>query len=94
MLQHPDLLDVAVVPMPDEVKGEVPVAFVVERQSGAVEEQEIKEFFLVHGAPYMHPRRIFVVPALPLTSAKKIDRTTLKQRAEAAAARSKTKAAS
>ena len=95
LLQHPDLLDVAVVPMPDEVKGEVPVAFVVERQSGAVQEREIKEFFLAHGAAYMHPRRIFVVPELPLTSAKKIDRTALKKRAEEAAARSsRTKAAS
>ena len=95
LLQHPDLLDVAVVPMPDEVKGEVPVAFVVERQSGAVQEREIKEFFLAHGAAYMHPRRIFVVPELPLTSAKKIDRTALKKNAEEAAARSsRTKAAS
>jgi acyl-coenzyme A synthetase/AMP-(fatty) acid ligase len=43
----------------------------------------------------MHPRRIFVVPELPLTSAKKIDRTALKKRAEEAAAKSsRTKAAS
>ncbi len=84
LLQHADLLDVAVVPMPDDVKGEVPVAFVIERHPGAVREQEIKQFFLANGAPYMHPRRIFVVEELPLTSAKKIDRTALKMLAEQA----------
>ena len=82
LLQHADLLDVAVVPMPDDVKGEVPVAFVIERRPGAVREQEVKQFFLANGAPYMHPRRIFVVEELPLTSAKKIDRSALKMLAE------------
>jgi len=73
-----------VVPMPDEVKGEVPVAFVIERYPGAVREQDVKQFFLANGAPYMHPRRIFVVEELPLTSAKKIDRSALRLLAEQA----------
>jgi long-chain acyl-CoA synthetase len=82
LLEHPDLLDVAVVPMADEVKGEVPVAFVVERHPGAAKEPEIKDFFIRNGAPYMHPRRIFVLPEMPLTPAKKIDRSALKALAE------------
>jgi acyl-CoA synthetase (AMP-forming)/AMP-acid ligase II len=79
LLGHPDIVDVAVVPMPDEVKGEVPVAFVVERAAGAAREPEIKEYFIQNGAAYMHPRRVFVVPEMPLTSAKKVDRTALKK---------------
>ena len=82
LLGHPDLVDVAVVSMTDEVKGEVPVAFVVERSPGAAREPEIKEFFLKNGAAYMHPRRIFVLPEMPLTSAKKVDRSALKKLAE------------
>ncbi|MBV9521616.1 MAG: AMP-binding protein, partial [Alphaproteobacteria bacterium] len=31
LLEHPDIVDAAVVPMADEVKGEVPVAFIIER---------------------------------------------------------------
>jgi long-chain acyl-CoA synthetase len=82
LLGHPDIVDVAVVPMPDDVKGEVPVAFVVERAAGAARESDVKEFFLKHGAPYMHPRRVFVLPEMPLTSAKKVDRTALKKLAQ------------
>lgn len=79
LLGHPDLIDVAVVPMADDVKGEVPVAFVVERSHGAAREQEIKEFFINHGAAYMHPRRVFVLPEMPLTPVKKVDRSALKK---------------
>jgi acyl-coenzyme A synthetase/AMP-(fatty) acid ligase len=77
-MEHPDLVDAAVVPMADEVKGEVPVAFVVERKAGTVEERQVKEFFLRHAAPYMHPRRVFVLTEMPLTPAKKVDRSALK----------------
>ena len=82
LMTHPDLVDAAVVPMADEVKGEVPVAFVVERVPGRVREQEIKDFFLRNGAPYMHPRRVFLLPEMPLTPAKKVDRAALKRFAE------------
>jgi acyl-coenzyme A synthetase/AMP-(fatty) acid ligase len=81
-MTHPDLVDAAVVPMADEVKGEVPVAFVIERAPGRAREQEIKDFFLRNGAPYMHPRRVFVLPEMPLTPAKKVDRSALKKLAE------------
>jgi acyl-coenzyme A synthetase/AMP-(fatty) acid ligase len=81
LLGHPAIVDVAVVPMSDDVKGEVPVAFVIERTGGAAAEQEVKEFFLKNGAPYMHPRRVFVLPEMPLTSAKKVDRSALKKMA-------------
>ena len=79
LLQHAGLIDAAVVPMPDEVKGEVPVAFVLERVPGAAREAEIKDFFLRNGAAYMHPRRVFVLQEMPLTPAKKVDRTALKK---------------
>jgi long-chain acyl-CoA synthetase len=82
LMTHPDLVDAAVVPMADEVKGEVPVAFVVERVPGRAREQEIKDFFLRNGAPYMHPRRVFLLPVMPLTPAKKVDRSALKKLAD------------
>jgi long-chain acyl-CoA synthetase len=79
LLEHPNLVDVAVVSMPDAVKGEVPVAFVIESSPGTANEAEVKDFFIRNGAPYMHPRRVFILAEMPLTSAKKVDRNILKE---------------
>ncbi|MGH8694202.1 MAG: class I adenylate-forming enzyme family protein, partial [Burkholderiales bacterium] len=56
LLQHPNVADAVVVPVTHKMKGVVPVAFIVEREKGAATEEEIKQFFLQHGAPYAHPR--------------------------------------
>jgi long-chain acyl-CoA synthetase len=87
LMEHADVADVAVVPLTDEVKGEVPVAFVVEKQKGALSAEALKQFFLANGAPYMHPRRIFFLDEMPLTSAKKVDRAALRALAEEARAK-------
>ena len=81
LMEHPNVADVAVVARPDEIKGEVPVAFVVEREPGRSKADELKQFFLSHGAPYMHPREVHVIDEMPLTAAKKVDRLALKERA-------------
>jgi acyl-CoA synthetase (AMP-forming)/AMP-acid ligase II len=81
LMEHPDIVDVGVVPMPDPIKGEVPVAFVVPRQADVLTEDGVKRFFFDRGAPYMHPRRVFFLHEMPLTPAKKIDRTMLKMMA-------------
>ena len=84
LMEHYNLADVAVVPRSDPIKGEVPVAFVVERVSGQTTPDQIKAYFLENGAPYMHPRIVTILPELPLTPAKKPDRSALRELAEAA----------
>jgi len=78
LMEHPDIVDVAVVPMADQIKGEVPVAFVVAGKPDTLTEADVKQFFLDRGAPYMHPRRVFFLDEMPLTPAKKIDRAALR----------------
>lgn len=85
LMEHPDIIDVAVVPMPDPIKGEVPVAFVIAGELAALTEEGVKRFFLNHGAPYIHPRRVFFLAEMPLTAAKKIDRAALRTMANRAA---------
>ncbi len=87
LMEHPNVADAAVVPMADEVKGEVPVAFVLEKKTGQSKPEDIKAFFLERGAPYMHPRRVFIVSEMPLNSAKKVDRAALRAIAEDARAK-------
>ena len=79
--RHPDILQAAVVPIPHELKGEAPVAFVVPRPGAAVTERAVKDWALAHGPAYQHPRRVLVVPDLPLAGTNKIDRAALKARA-------------
>jgi acyl-coenzyme A synthetase/AMP-(fatty) acid ligase len=64
-----------------ELKGQVPVAFVVARPGAGLTEQAVKEWALAHGPAYQHPRRVFLVPELPLAGTNKIDRAALKARA-------------
>jgi long-chain acyl-CoA synthetase len=85
LLQHPNLRDACVVPAPHDVKGVVPIAFVVVREAGRTTEDEVRRFFLERGAPYAHPRRVVFLEALPLGGTGKIDRTALKARAREAA---------
>jgi long-chain acyl-CoA synthetase len=80
LLQHPEVMDVAVVPAPHRVKGRAPVAFVVTR-GGKVSEDELKQWFLARGPAYAHPRRVFFIDRLPVGGTNKIDRKHLQEEA-------------
>jgi acyl-CoA synthetase (AMP-forming)/AMP-acid ligase II len=77
LLRHPNVRDVAVVSAPHAVKGEVPVALVVEHVRDGASEEELKAFVFEHGPAYAHPRRVFFVDALPLSGTGKLDRARL-----------------
>jgi long-chain acyl-CoA synthetase len=76
---HPAVAQACVVPVPDEVKGDLPVAFVVPRTP--VSEDELRRFAIANGPLYAHPRRIWFLPELPLAGTNKIDRGQLMARA-------------
>jgi len=79
--RHPDILQAAVLPVDHVLKGQVPVAFVVARPGTGLTEEAVKGWALAHGPAYQHPRRVFLVPELPLAGTNKIDRAALKARA-------------
>jgi acyl-CoA synthetase (AMP-forming)/AMP-acid ligase II len=81
LLRHANIKDACVVPARHELKGCVPVAFVSEREAGRTTEEELKSFFLTHGAAYAHPRRVFFLESLPLNSTGKLDRQKMRQMA-------------
>ncbi len=76
--KHPDILQACVVPVPDELKGEKPVAFVVLRAGASLTEDAVKQYALAHAPPYQHPRRVTFLPELPLAGTNKVDRKVLK----------------
>ena len=81
LTRHPDVHQVAVVPIPDELKGHKPVAFVVPRPGAHPTELELKQFVLANAPAYHHPRRVWFVEHLPLAGTNKIDRRALIERA-------------
>ena len=78
--RHPAVLQAAVIPEVDPVKGQVPAAFVVRAPGKPVTEEELKKFTLAEGPAYAHPRRISFLEAMPLAGTNKIDKAALAKR--------------
>jgi 2-aminobenzoate-CoA ligase len=81
LLEHPAVLEVAVVASPDPVKGQVPKAFVVLKPGGAGDERliaELQEHVRRELAAFKYPRRIEFVSSLPRTETGKIRRGELR----------------
>jgi acyl-CoA synthetase (AMP-forming)/AMP-acid ligase II len=75
--QHCDIVQVCVVPVPDEIKGEKPFAFVVLRNGAQLTEADVKRFALENAPAYQHPRGVAFMSELPLATTNKIDREAL-----------------
>lgn len=82
LIEHPAVMEVAVVPSPDPLRLAVPKAFLIlaHDQPGSVELAEnILAFAREHLAPYKRVRRIEFVSELPKTISGKIRRVELRQ---------------
>jgi acyl-coenzyme A synthetase/AMP-(fatty) acid ligase len=84
--RHPAVAQAAVVPAPDEIKGEIPVAFVVLAPGQQATAEEIRAHALRHGPAFAHPRAVVFVDAIPGATTHKVDRSALRDAAIAAAA--------
>jgi long-chain acyl-CoA synthetase len=77
--RHDDIVQACVVPVPDEIKGEKPFAFVVLRAGAALTEDGVKRFALDNAPAYQHPRGVAFLAELPLATTNKVDRKALRQ---------------
>ncbi|MCL4184000.1 MAG: AMP-binding protein [Burkholderiaceae bacterium] len=77
---HPDVIDAAVVGVPDAYRGEALVAFVVLREGAAAQPAALLAHCSGNLARYKVPARVEIVAALPKTSANKTDKNALKAR--------------
>jgi acyl-coenzyme A synthetase/AMP-(fatty) acid ligase len=83
LMEHPAVVECAVVGSPDDDRGEVVKAFVVLRDDISGDDalkKDLQEFVKRATAPYKYPRRIDFVEALPKTVTGKIRRRVLRDR--------------
>jgi len=80
--RHPDIAQAAVVPIDDDIKGQKPVAFVIVKDGRSLNDDEVKQYALAHAPAYQHPRFVWFVERLPLSSTNKVDRAALRSEAE------------
>jgi acyl-CoA synthetase (AMP-forming)/AMP-acid ligase II len=79
---HPGVLEAAVVGRPDEVLGEVVVAYAALRPQTTVTVQELHELCAEHLAKYKLPVLIELLDELPKNPVGKIDKPTLRKRSQ------------
>lgn len=81
--KHPAVHQAVVVPVPDDLKGQLPAAFVRIEPGQSLSVDEVKQHALANGPAYAHPRHVWLVDEIPLASTAKIDRNGLVARAAA-----------
>jgi long-chain acyl-CoA synthetase len=72
LFTHPAIKECAVVGLPDEMKGEIPAAFVVLRDDATLAASDLLEFCRFSLAAYKVPRQIHFVDSLPKNATGKI----------------------
>lgn len=77
---HPEVVEAAVIGVPDERWGEVGRAFVVVRSSAQLDTDELLAFLRARLAKYKLPKTVVFVDALPRTGPGKIDKLALARR--------------
>ena len=86
LVRHPAVANAAVVPSPDEMRGNVVKAFIV-LAAGAVPstaiEDDIRQHVRRYLAPYEYPKEIEFIDALPMTTTGKVQRRVLRERERA-----------
>ena len=79
LAEHPKVLEVAVVGVPDEKWGESPRACIVPRPHESVSIEDLAAFCDGKLARYKHPRSLFTLDALPRNSMGKVLRRELRE---------------
>ena len=80
VLQHPDVMECAVVGVDSEWGEQEVMAFVVPRQSRHLDEAALDEFLSSRLATFMRPRFIEVVDLLPKTPTERVRKAELRER--------------
>jgi acyl-coenzyme A synthetase/AMP-(fatty) acid ligase len=77
--KHPDIAEVAVVGIPDALRGELPKAFVVLKEGSKLLENDLRYFCRQHLAHFKIPHYFEFIGSLPKTLSGKVDKEKLRK---------------
>jgi fatty-acyl-CoA synthase len=80
LLAHPDIVECAVIGVPDEKWGEVPRAVVVPREGGSLDPDEVLASLAGRLAKYKIPKSLVVADELPRTASGKLLKSRVRSR--------------
>jgi len=78
LMRHPKISEVAVIGVPDELRGEAVAAFIVAKDGEGLNEDDIRQFSRQHLAHFKIPHHIKFVDLLPKNRTGKVDKEALK----------------
>jgi long-chain acyl-CoA synthetase len=77
--RHPDVMEAAVIGVPDRILGEEVKAYAVLREGSGADRRALTDHCLRHLAPYMCPKRIQIAEALPKGPTGKVLKRELRE---------------
>lgn len=77
--EHPDVVEASVIGLPDERKGEIPVAVVRVRGGASLSPDDLVSWAKEHMADYKAPRQVRIVDELPRTGTDKVQKDRLRE---------------
>lgn len=78
LLRHADVMEAAVIGAADEKRGEILLAFVIQRDGVPLNEKELLKHCRERLADFKVPKRIAAIDKIPLLSNGKVDKVTLR----------------
>ena len=76
---HPEVAEVAVIGVPDELRGEVVAAVIALKKGEVTTEYEVRRFCLGNLASYKAPKQVIFLDSLPKTAFGEVDKEGIRR---------------